>query len=677
MKTIPSIALSLCLGLSCIARAGEIVAQPCTITVDASKTQGRVNPLIFGHNLEAADRTGIFGDKINPYVTNTGTGFWDPQKRGPVPEVLAASRSLGMKMLRYPGGCLAHNFDWRKAVGPLETRGEWKFGIDEFLSLCRELGAEPMFTVSEYVLPAEEMPAHAAELVEYLNAPATPDHPWAMKRQEWGHPEPYGVKWFELGNESDHGNHNVIPRRQYTPRQYGEYARATARAMRKVDPSIKIGIVTVPGGGADADCQWNRTVVQVAGKDSDFVVVHFYAPPGRGSEAEMMQACMAVGDQLEKHIESYHRMIRKACRRDLPLAVTEYNVGLPDDKPYRFSVAGGLECADLMRVFLKPENGIATANYWEFLNGYFGMIANLQAGKFTERPAFPMFRLWGEHFGSKLVKVAVQGPRSAFGGQAGISAAAGESYQESKPAGEINVSGSPAAPVQGPGYNIERTADGVLTIRMRDVSGKLYPKIAEFPLEGKEGCDYRLSFEARLTENGGKVVPLGLGLADPRGWSKTHSAMAVSGIASSEWEPFSGTFRTLQDASGVQLLSRLEAGQGINISGLIEIRNLKLETLTRAVFPEYSLLTSSASLSQDGKKLYVIIFNKSAQDDIASEIRVNGFRAKSAKIWEVKGVSLEATEAAETLSGEPAELTESGISRVFPAHSMTAVEFSK
>src|ERR1700733_1998051 len=249
--------------------------QSANISVDASKVLAPVNRLIFGQNIYAADNARIFSsDKTDLNLIQRGDDFWDPTTKAPLPEIVSQSKSVEMSVLRYPGGCLAHNFDWRKTVGPDAKRNGWLFGINEYLTLCNAIGAIPLITVSDYVLPADQMPENAAELVEYLNSPADAGHPWAMKRSAWGHPEPYHVRWFELGNESIHGNHRLLPHRQFSPEQYASYANATAAAMRKVDPSIKIGIVTVPGPGDDVESNWNRSVVHLAGQSADFVVIH-------------------------------------------------------------------------------------------------------------------------------------------------------------------------------------------------------------------------------------------------------------------------------------------------------------------------------------------------------------------------------------------------------------------
>jgi hypothetical protein len=153
--------------ISALAGSARASPAPATITIDADTSPGPVNRLIFGQNVVASDDTGLWShDSHNLDGMKTGGGFWDPVKRAPVSEVVDAFRNAGAALLRYPGGCNAHDYDWRKAVGPIETHGNWTFGIPEYLTLCQALGAEPMFTMSDYLLPADQLPANAAGLVE-------------------------------------------------------------------------------------------------------------------------------------------------------------------------------------------------------------------------------------------------------------------------------------------------------------------------------------------------------------------------------------------------------------------------------------------------------------------------------------------------------------------------------
>jgi alpha-N-arabinofuranosidase len=680
--------------LSAIA-AGAVPAvfaqKPATIEVDASQILAPVNRLIFGQNSEAADNARIFSsDVTDPNLIQKGEGFWNPSTGAPVPSVVMESKSVGMSVLRYPGGCLAHNFDWRKSVGPDAKKNGWLFGLDEYMALCGAIGALPLITVSDYALPAEQMPDYAASLVEYLNAPAGPAHPWAMKRKEWGHAAPYNAIWFELGNESMHGNHRVLPHRQFSAEQYAAYANATAAAMRKVDPRIKIGIVMVPGPGTDVNCDWNRTVVRLAGASADFIVIHMYAPrlPKTGAPQSVhMQAMMAAPQHVEQRLAEYHSMIRQLLGHDLPLAITEFN-GALDDAADRLTYGDALECADLLRVFLKPEMNVALANYWNFLNGAFGMlrttVGSATGEPETEEPALLLYKLWAQHFGSRLVRVDVESPLVEFSGAGSEEAAKGTNAEPRRQIQTLDLdqSSSLVGALWPRLLNVKiQLEHSHLTIHLDHLNHSIYPVLARFPrpsIDPGVPVEFTVSFDTRLTPDAGSdSAPMGIGLMDSRGWNQTHSGIGLDGITT-EWKHFDGTYRLDLQTPGVDLTARIMA-EGKNVTGTLDVRNLAVSDFVAAHSAAYPVLTGSASLSADGARLYLIVINKSATDSVAASLHLKGFSAAHAQYWEVNGPSLESTTGVtETARGAPLSLAGSGaLDHVFPAHSMTAIEFSR
>jgi alpha-L-arabinofuranosidase len=667
--------------------------QTASIVVNAGEPLGPVNRLVFGQNLEAADNAHMWSsDTTDPNLIQTGDGFWDPAKGAPVPQIVTQSRAVGMSMLRYPGGCLAHNFDWRKTIGPEAKQNGWLFGLDEYLSLCRTIGTIPLITVSDYVLPADQMPENAAELVEYLNSPADAAHPWAMKRKEFGHPTPYNVTWFELGNESMHGNHRVLPRRQYSAEQYAAYSNAMATAMRKVDPKIKLGIVMAPGPGTDVNSDWNRSVVHLAGGNADFIVIHMYAPeePKAGvSEDLRMQAMMVAGQHIEEHLFEYHQMIQQQLGHDLPLAITEFNGGLDSfGSPYRFSFGDALECADLLRVFLKPESRVAFANYFNFVNGYFGMVRSPQrSGRYeapAEEPVFPLYELWAQHFGSQLVQVEVQSPRAEFPGAGSEPPSRGDAPEPRRVLQQFDLEqySSVVGSLWPKLLNVQiQRQNSDFTIHLQSLSRSIYPLLAKIPrpdVAPGTPVEFTVGFDAQFAPDAGsEISPMGIGLMDSRGWSQTHSGIGLDEVTT-EWKHFGGTYQLTPETPSVDLTARLIA-DGKHVSGTLHFRNLQLSAFVSAHDTAYPLLTSSASISSDGKKLYLMVFNKSASDSISTNIHLPGFSAAKAQYWEVTGPSLTATTGVR-ITQEATPLLPSNAataSHVFPAHSMTAVEFSR
>lgn len=661
------------------------------IKVDAEKFLGPVNPLVFGHNVESGDSAGIFGNVTRKEKIYQGDGFWLPEQQKPSAVLLDKAREIGTSMLRYPGGCLVHNFDWRKTVGPRDKRGDWQFGLDEFLQVCREINAEPLIMVSDYVLPAEEMPKHAAELVEYLNAPATKDHPWAMKRKEWGHPEPYKVKWFELGNESDNGNHDLKPPRRFSPEGYAKYALDCIAAMKAVDPTIKVGVHSATT--ALPENEWNRTVYRLTGKKADFIVAHLYLG-GSGqsinetNEYQAYKAGLSVCHYFENLLSRYNQLILKECGRSLPLALTEYNNSFGGDKPkpYRFTLAGGLVAADAIRMLLKPENNVGMANFWQMFHGYFGPLrVDLKSSpdyKTTELAGFKLYRLWGQHFGSELVEVDVKSPKLEIEGYGTISPSRGEEMRAAQLLKEIPVESQLTLDeIDHPKVKASITEEGWLRMDVDAVTGNAYLPIGHYarPAEvGADGADYNLFCEARfIPAPNSELSTASLGLGDDRGWDRSQSAITISGINGPEWKEISGTLRCLKDAPGVMILVRLEPGAKV-LSGRLEVRNLKLRAYSKALYPAYDLLTASASLSRDKSKLYVIVFNKSSDRTIIAPVKVNGFMVASARRWEVNGSSLGAVDGVDEVATNALVNVIDNTARLgFPPHSMTALEFSK
>jgi alpha-N-arabinofuranosidase len=74
---------------------------------------------------------------------------------------------------------------------------------------------------------------------------------------------------------------------------------------------------------------------------------------------------------------------------------------------------------------------------------------------------------------------------------------------------------------------------------------------------------------------------------------------------------------------------------GKNVSGTLQIQHLQVAAFVSGHDAAYPLVTSSASISSDGKKLYLIVFNKSANDLIPMDLRLAGFSAAKAQYWEV------------------------------------------
>jgi alpha-N-arabinofuranosidase len=388
---------------------------------------------------------------------------------------------------------------------------------------------------------------------------------------------------------------------------------------------------------------------------------------------------MTVGEQSARHLDDYRALTLREGGRELPLAVTEYNGPCPGRAAFRLTYGVALECADLLRIFLQPEHNIVEASYWELLNGAFGMLKSDRGGpdvvRVEERPAYVLYHLWAEHLGEQLVTTHVDGPRIPFAGAGSVYPATGDAYVPAHSLGQILTDGRFNPGTLKPGITLEGGTGGAFAVQADGIKDKVFTQLARFPKpQTPEPCDYMLTYDARYVAKGGaEVTPLALGIGDSRGWLATRSGLILGGIGA-EWNTFRVQYHALADTTAITLLARREAGATEN-SGRLEVRNFKIEAFSFPTFPEPSLLTACASLSQDRKTLHLIVFNKSVDRDIPARIDLAGFPAASAGIWEVDGPNLGAlTGVAETVHNAPLDLSGGGL-HLFPAHTMTAIDF--
>jgi len=217
-----------------------------TDTIDVLSRDYVTYPLTFTAGSDAAD--------AQLEITATGDGSVRVGAASLMPadnvggfrrEVVAALKSLHSGVYRFPGGNFVSAHDWRNAVGDRDRRPSiydpvWHavqpndVGTDEFLTLCGLLGVEPYITVNAGLGDARS----AADLVEYTNGSVQTR--MGRLRALNGHPEPYHVKFWGVGNEAwGSWQFGAMSLDQFVIKN-NEFA----DAMRAVDP----GIVLIASG---------------------------------------------------------------------------------------------------------------------------------------------------------------------------------------------------------------------------------------------------------------------------------------------------------------------------------------------------------------------------------------------------------------------------------------------
>jgi alpha-N-arabinofuranosidase len=320
-------------------------------------------------------------------------------------DVFERVRAVRPAFLRWPGGNVAQDYRWPWGVGPRDERFTWvnlswrnepepgDFGTDEYVRFARAVGAEPTITVN--VEGRGATAAEAAAWVEYCNGPAASRY--GRMRAAHGHPEPYGVKLWEVGNEiwgpwvRGHSDAETYAR------NYLKYV----RAMREADPSIKFIAV------GDNNMEWNRTVLKRAGAEIDYLAIHHYYT--RHDTAGDPLNLMARPLFFERFYGQVEQLIRElAPGRDIKLAINEWGLDLPTAR--QWSMEAALYGARLMNVFERRGALVEMSAVSDLVNGWPGGI--IQAGRHSVfvTPAYLVNRLYAEHHGAERLSSTVEGP---------------------------------------------------------------------------------------------------------------------------------------------------------------------------------------------------------------------------------------------------------------------------
>jgi alpha-N-arabinofuranosidase len=171
--------------------------------------------------------------------------------------------------------------------------------------------------------------------VQYANDPA--DTPIGQSRARNGHPEPYNVKFWSIGNEMYGGwQLGHMPLDKYT-KKHNEFA----QAMRAVDPSIKV--IAVGAVGA-----WSDGMLKDCADHMDLISEHFYCQERPGLSGHVRQIPNAVRRIAEAH-RKYRRDFESLKGKDIRIALDEWNYWYG---PHVFGELG-------TRYFLKDALGVA------------------------------------------------------------------------------------------------------------------------------------------------------------------------------------------------------------------------------------------------------------------------------------------------------------------------------
>ncbi len=306
------------------------------------------------------------------------------------PDVLKKAREWHMPLVRWPGGNFASGYHWQDGIGKPEQRptrrnAAWGgiepnlFGTDEFLKFCRLLQVEPQLTVNA----GDGTPEEAAHWIQYCNAAAN-GNTWGRQRAANGHPAPYNVRLWEVGNEL------------YGPWQIGHTDAADNAgryvrfrdALLQADPHLRL----IATGKADEftpeglkrNADWNQRLLQAAvaahRPAPDYLALHPLVPLPVDLEgvsyADQYASAMAHPTFLDREmLPSLGRLIASipGAKGKTHLALTEWGLIVGGEKwregPNHDAQVGAVYNALALNAMLRHCDLVTLANMTAFMHG--------------------------------------------------------------------------------------------------------------------------------------------------------------------------------------------------------------------------------------------------------------------------------------------------------------------
>ncbi|MBA3708611.1 MAG: hypothetical protein H0W83_07330 [Planctomycetes bacterium] len=328
-------------------------------------------------------------------------------------DVVELLREMSVPMLRWPGGNFSLDYRWQDGLLPVDRRPTIRLGmsevlpfsdscdfhelaIDEFIALCRELKAEPFITVN--CRPQDFGTVDdAVAWLEYCNG--TADSTWGRVRAERGHPEPYRVRYWSIGNEV-WGAHML--QGHCTAEVYAERVAQFAPAMRRVDPTIIITVVGIPAP------TWDTIVVARAGQHVDYLSGHEYVrPEGHDVASYKRLADAASNEERDKLTVMRERIDANAGGKTIGIALDEWNLwhewfAAPSKHEWHVGPVDGAFTAAMLNLFCRDFErvGLTLVTYFQPINE--GAIA---VGPFSASftPVGQAYRMFRAHHGQRLI----------------------------------------------------------------------------------------------------------------------------------------------------------------------------------------------------------------------------------------------------------------------------------
>ncbi len=391
------------------------------LMLNAVNAKTTISRHIYGHFSEHLGRCIYDGF----WVSDTSTL---PRKDRIRLDVVDALKKIKIPNLRWPGGCFADEYHWRDGIGKRELRPKmvntnWgnvtednSFGTHEFLELCELLGTEPYIAGNVGSGTVEEM----SKWVEYLNFDGL--SPVTEMRKQNGHPAPFGVRFWGVGNETWGCGGNMTA--DFYADQYKRYA---SFCKNYANAPLK----KIASGASDYNVDWTETLMKKIPLGMMWgVSLHYYTLPGewnsKGSATQFdeksyfttMKKCLRMDDIITKHSTI---MDKYDPSRKVALVVDEWGIWTdvePGTNPaflfQQNSLRDALIAGSTLNIFNNHAERVRMAELAQTINVLQSLILT-KGNQMLLTPTYYVFDLYKAHQDAKLLNMQFTSPDYAVG----------------------------------------------------------------------------------------------------------------------------------------------------------------------------------------------------------------------------------------------------------------------
>lgn len=411
-------------------------AQVASITINNVNANVMTNTkLLFGITFDS--RTSLMGN-----ATLGQIGYYDSSGVA-IPQVTTLFNNFPMTTLRYPGNGIAVGFNWKKSIGAPNSRPNQdllgtqgapqpvKFGFDEFMAMTASKGvppseiqimvpiydsAAPGLNITQQRATVPNVISHNADWVEYCNSPSdgTATNPgggtdWAEVRAANGHPNPYGIKIWNIGNEP------------WAASEYGGTAAACnlyltsvtpiINAMLAIDPTIKI---TMPTNGNPTPGNWSYALINstLASQGKIYSLSqHFFGDENSLTPSPSVFAMSTLVSSLTT----------AAAANNIKVFIGDYAHRIadnptPEQKDSAMQWLGANLEADFL-LLLSQKSTIERANFWVYGNATatWHPLRKNSPGNYSLLPAAEIYKILYPSFLDNSVQVTTTSPPASDG----------------------------------------------------------------------------------------------------------------------------------------------------------------------------------------------------------------------------------------------------------------------